>query len=87
MKSFGRVLGWLLLAVVMPPAAAQGQAKAGEQPAVAYAVDGVLYLATESGRVVQTVKTELPIGNFAISPNLGTVVPRLIPARAGPFSS
>jgi len=68
------MLSLLFLAVVMPAAAARGQAKAGEQPAVAYAVDGVLHLATESGRVVQTVKTELPIGDFAISPDLGTVV-------------
>jgi hypothetical protein len=41
---------------------------------VAYAVDGVLYLATESGRVVQTIETELPMGDFAISQDLKTVV-------------
>jgi len=76
MKSFGKasVFLSLLLALGAPAAAAWGQATAGEQPAVAYAADGILYLATESGRVVQTIETELPIGDFAISPDLNTVV-------------
>jgi WD40-like Beta Propeller Repeat len=67
------VLGLLLApsgrCVAQDPAAA-----AAQQPAVAYAVDGMLYLATESGRIVQKISTLLPIGDFAISPDLKTVV-------------
>jgi len=74
MKCLCRVLVLLLPVLVMPAAMAWGQAAAAGLPAVAYAAGGVLYLATETGRVVQTVATELPIGDFAISPDLKTVV-------------
>jgi hypothetical protein len=46
----------------------------GARPAVAYTVDGVLHLATETGQVVQRIEPEVPIGDFAISPDLRTVV-------------
>ena len=72
MKLFGRMLILQLLA--MSPALVRGQATVPDRPAVAYAVDGVLYLATESGRVVQTIEAEVPIGDFAISPDLKAVV-------------
>ena len=74
MKNFGTVRVLLMVALVMPVAAVWGQATADDRPAVAYAADEVLYLATESGRVVKTIEAELPIGDFAISPDLKTVV-------------
>ena len=63
-----------LLALAMSAATVRSQATDPDRPAVAYAVDGVLYLATESGREVQTIEAEVPIGDFAISPDLKTVV-------------
>lgn len=75
MKLFGRMLILqLLVAFAVSTVAVCGQGTAPDRPAVAYAVDEVLYLATESGRVVQTIEAEVPIGDFAISPDLKTVV-------------
>ena len=50
MKVFGRMLILQLLALAMSAATVRSQATDPDRPAVAYAVDGVLYLATESGR-------------------------------------
>jgi hypothetical protein len=72
MKSLGKAA--ILTASLALAAPCWGQATTAQQPAVAYAADGILYLATESGRVAQTIETELPIGDFAISPDLKTVV-------------
>jgi hypothetical protein len=72
MKNVVRATMALLLAAI--PAVARAQASPAEQAAMAYALEGVLYLAAESGRVVQTIRSELPIGDFAISPDLKTVV-------------
>jgi hypothetical protein len=65
----------LVFAAVAMPCNGQTQtAPAADRPAVAYSTAGVLYLATESGRVVRKIEPELPIGDFAISPDLRTVV-------------
>jgi hypothetical protein len=74
MKRFGKAFIVVLLAWAMPTATGWAQATAAQQPAVAYSVDGVLYIATESGSVLRTVEIDLPIGDFTISPDLGTVV-------------
>ena len=74
MKLHVRALALLLFALAAHTGIVWGQAIPPERPAVAYAVDGVLYLATESGEVVQKIEVEYPIGDFAISPDLKTVV-------------
>jgi hypothetical protein len=75
MKDWHRALGLLWLSLT-PAAFCLGQTAGGraQQPAVAYTVDGSLYLATASGQVVQKVEAELPLGDFAISPDLKKVV-------------
>jgi len=84
MKGFLIVLA--LAALCLAPVAkcdaqARAQATAPQRPAVAYAVDGVLYLATQSGEVVQKIEVEYPIGDFTISPDLKTVV--FVPPHPG----
>ena len=73
----------------MPAAWCVGQTTgAGEQqPAVAYVVGGSLYLAAESGQVLRKIGAPVPIGDFAISPDLKTVVfASAVPGVAGgPF--
>ena len=81
MKLSVQVLVLLLFAVATPSGIVWGQAKPPTRPAVAYAVDGVLYLATESGEVVKKIDVEYPIGDFAISPDLKTVV--FVPPHPG----
>jgi hypothetical protein len=75
MKNWHRALLFLLLAWA-PAASCLGQTTGAtaKQPAVAYAVDGSLHLATESGQVLRKIGTRVPIGDFAISPDLKTVV-------------
>ena len=66
------------LVLVVPMMRVSAQATGGqvaERSAVAYSADGALYLATETGRVLQKIEPELPIGDFAISPDLKTIVP------------
>jgi hypothetical protein len=64
----------LILATSAAACMAQARGTAAARPAVAYSTDGLLYLATETGQVVQTIEAELPIGDFAISPDLKMVV-------------
>jgi len=68
------ILALVLLAPAIPCLAQARGGTAVERPAVAYTLDGVLYLASESGQVVRKIESELPIGDFAISPDLKTVV-------------
>jgi hypothetical protein len=75
MRKRCQVLGVLAL-LLMPAASCWGQtAEAGaQQPAVAYVAGGSLYLATESGKVVRQIDVPVPMGDFAISPDLTWVV-------------
>jgi hypothetical protein len=68
------ILALALLAPAVPCLAQARDDAAAERPAVAYAVDGRLHLATESGQIVQKISALLQIGDFAISPDLNTVV-------------
>jgi hypothetical protein len=68
-----------ILALILAASAGQclAQARGGaiaEPPAVAYALGGTLYLASESGQVVKKIEAPIPIGDFAISPDLNTVI-------------
>lgn len=51
------------------------------QPAVAYSSGGRLYLATDTGQVVKTIRSKIPIGQFAISSDASIAV-FLRPRRA-----
>lgn len=46
----------------------------GQRAQIAYTEHGALYLATDSGHVVKTIRAKLPIGEFAISPSSDLVV-------------
>ena len=57
---------WVLLAIICGAHA--------QTPEVAYTRRGVLYLTAASGRVIRTVKSRIPIGQFTISPDTTHVV-------------
>jgi hypothetical protein len=67
----------LALLLAAPASVCFAQARGGaaaERPAVAYTQGGTLYLASESGQVVKKIGAPVPIGDFAISPDLKTVI-------------
>ncbi len=68
------ILALILAASTVPCMAQARGGAAAARPAVAYTTDGILYLATETGQVMQKIEAELPIGDFAVSPDLKTVV-------------
>lgn len=55
-------------------AATIAMTQAGVPADVAYAKDGVLYLADSAGRQVRAIKTQISICDFAISPSAASVV-------------
>ncbi|HWR53792.1 MAG TPA: hypothetical protein VN428_21965 [Bryobacteraceae bacterium] len=63
-----------VLCVVCAAVQVSAQSAQSEEPTIAYSHHGVLTLATASGRVVRTVRTAVPIGDFAISKDASTVV-------------
>jgi len=60
---------WICTAVQV-----SAQSARSAEPAIAYSQHGVLTLATASGRVVRTIKTAVPVGDFSISKDTSTVV-------------
>lgn len=77
----------MILASALPCLGQARGADAVARPAVAYTHDGALYLASESGQVLKKIGVPVPIGDFAISPDLKTVVfASAVPGEAGgPF--
>jgi WD40-like Beta Propeller Repeat len=86
MRSHFRVALFVLLALAGEQL--WGQSSGNGKPAVAYSYKGVLYLATESGHPLKAVRTTLPIGDFAVSPDGKLVVfspPRSSRLTGGPL--
>jgi len=64
----------LLVTVAALPAIPGDTTPQGESPRVAYVRQGTLYVTTASGKVLKTVKPQVGIQDFAISPDASRVV-------------
>jgi hypothetical protein len=62
------------LSIAMLMCAALAPQCMSQTPAVAYTSDGALYVASESGQLIKKITAPSPIGDFAISPDLKTLI-------------
>jgi len=73
MLKFRHVRNALLIAMITSAWYASAQV-ADRKAEIAYSYQGVVYLATATGRNLRVIKSPVPIGDFALSPDLQFVV-------------
>ncbi len=69
-----RVMFLFTLCLIVSVPLAFCQPPGDDRPAVAYSLHGVLRIATSSGKVIRSFKTEPPVSTFSISADAETVV-------------